>query len=88
MVVIDSGPPSCVDGFAVWELHRMLVASLAMFSFVQHIVGGQHEVVLLLVAVAVPTSLLESQISVSAMLVARIFIGLLVRCLWINPEQL
>ena len=87
MVVIDSGPLSCVDGFTVQELHQMLVALLTMFSFVWCVVGRWCEVVLFLVAALMPSSLLETQISVSAMLVACISIGLLVRCLWIDLEQ-
>ena len=86
MVVIASSPPSCVDGFTVQELHWMLVASLAMFFFVHHVGGGWCEVALFLAVALVPSSLLESQISVSAMLVACISIGLLMRCLRIDQE--
>ena len=38
-VLIDSGPPSFADGFNIWMLHQMPVASLAMFLFVQCNVG-------------------------------------------------
>ena len=86
VVAAVSGPLSCAGGFSLRELHRTLEASLAMFSFVRHFVGGQHEVVLVLVTASVSLSLLESQMLVFAMLVACIFTGVLVGCLLIDLE--
>ena len=63
------GPPSFEEGFQVQLLWQTLVASLATVLSVWHDVGSQYVDTLFLGAAAVPSSLLEFQVSVWAMLV-------------------
>ena len=64
-----SGPPSLAEGFQVQLLLHRLMYSLTMFSSVHHDACARWVGAIFLGAAAMPSSLLEFQVSVWAMVV-------------------